>query len=41
MQWWAEKDSNLRTPRRGDLQSPAIAAMRSTHYIMSTNNRDI
>jgi hypothetical protein len=28
--WWAEKDSNLRTLMRADLQSAVIAAIRST-----------
>ncbi len=28
---WAVMDSNHRSPKRGDLQSPAIAAMRTTH----------
>lgn len=29
--WWAGLDSNQRIPKEGDLQSPAIAAMRPTH----------
>ena len=29
--WWKGLDSNQRTPKRGDLQSPAIAAMRPFH----------
>ena len=28
---WGRLDSNQRTPKRGDLQSPAIAAMRHPH----------
>ena len=30
--WWKGLDSNQRTPKRGDLQSPAIATMRPFHY---------
>ena len=32
--WWAEKDSNLRTPQRTDLQSVAVAAWLSTHIVV-------
>ena len=28
--WWVVQDSNLRSPKAGDLQSPVIAAIRTT-----------
>lgn len=35
IKWWAVLDSNQRTPKGGNLQSPAIAAMRTTHLVQN------
>lgn len=35
--FWGRADSNRRTPKRGDLQSPAIAAMRHPRIIQKND----
>ena len=32
--WWGEKDSNLRTPKRTDLQSGAVGHLATSPYLL-------